>query len=105
MVHLWTEVSFDLCFSGLKAVHESLGALVSVLLQPSKVVADGAPDFGLPTGKPGGHALHVFWGVDVSADFNFNLGFGSDPSAPQEAEQYRRGKHTSSPEPVFLSMT
>jgi hypothetical protein len=44
VVHLRTEMSFYPHFCGLETVHKPFGVLMCVLLQPTEVVADGAPN-------------------------------------------------------------
>ena len=65
VVDLRTEVSFDL----FETIHKFLGMLVGILFQPAEV----SLDFGLCADKPGGHALCIFRGVDVSTNFHFDL--------------------------------
>lgn len=74
-MHFGAEMSFNLHFSGLEVVFEPLGMFVGILLQPTEVLADSAPNFRLPAGKPGGHPFHVLWSIDVSADFDLDLGW------------------------------
>lgn len=66
-------MSLDLRLGGLETVYESLGTLMGILLQPTEVIADSAPDFRFSTNKPGGHAFDVFGSVNVSPDFDFDL--------------------------------
>ena len=72
-MRLGTEALFDLFFGGLETLHQSPCVLVGILFQPTEVGTDSVPDFGLFTNKPGGHAVCVFCGVDVSTNFDFDL--------------------------------
>ena len=72
-MELGAETSFDLLFSGLETIYQPLSVLVGILLQPSKIIADGAPDFCVSAGKSGGHLLRVFGGVDISMDLDLDL--------------------------------
>jgi hypothetical protein len=74
VVDFRTEVSFDLLFSRPETIDKFFDMLVCILLQPTKVATDGVSDFRLFANKPGGHSLYVFGGIDVSANFDFDLG-------------------------------
>lgn len=78
VMRLGAKMSFNLPFGGLEAFLKPLGMSVSIRLQPTEVLANSAPNFRLSTGKPGGHAFYVLWGIDVSADFDLDLSIGTD---------------------------
>ena len=46
---------------------------VGILFQPTEIVADGTPNFGVFAGKPRCYALRVFGTKDISTDFDFDL--------------------------------
>lgn len=72
-VHPGTETPFNLHFGRLEVIREPPCTLLSILLQPAEVIANGIPDFRFSADKPGRHALSVFGAVDVSTDLNLDL--------------------------------
>jgi len=91
MVHLGTEMPFNLHLSRLEAIHKPLGVLMSILLQPTEVIANGIPDFGLSANESGGYTLRVFGAVDISMDFDLDL---RQKRTHQHPPKYINGRKT-----------